>query len=170
MKKYLSNNILGKILRYLLYVTVVLLVISVGVTLGKYTFTTNGSDSARVAKYSVSVECLDSLVETYNSGTVTLAPLTSEEYVFKISNENSEVEVTVSLSFLSVVGFSLPTYSLYDLGSSSTGAGTPISTVPFSFDLGIDEVRYVRILFTGSNYASDEQSIIFDVMTAQKQV
>ncbi|NLT18157.1 MAG: hypothetical protein BWX72_01477 [Firmicutes bacterium ADurb.Bin080] len=170
MKKPLSTKVLKKVLRYMLYSALLLLVVSVGVTLGKYTYSTNASDSARVARYSVNVECIDSQVEASNNGVVVLQNSQTQEYIFKITNENSEVAVNVAMTVLSVSGYSLPNYSIYDLGSSSSGTGTLISSLPFSFDLAVDEYKYVRFVLYGSTPVGPVKSLDLDFITTQKQV
>jgi hypothetical protein len=170
MKKILSTKVIKKVLRYMLYSALLLLVVSIGVTLGKYTFTTNASDSARVARYSVNVECLDTQVEASNKDVIVLDNLETQEYIFKVTNENSEVSVNVVMTVLSVSGYSLPSYSIYDLGTSSSGTGTLISSQPFSFDLQVDEYKYVRLVLTGSTPTGPVKSLDLDFITNQKQV
>jgi len=96
--------------------------------------------------------------------------LETQEYIFKVTNENSEVSVNVVMTVLSVSGYSLPSYSIYDLGTSSSGTGTLISSQPFSFDLQVDEYKYVRFVLVGSTPAGPVKSLDLDFITTQKQV
>lgn len=169
LKALIAKKNRKNIIRYLIYFAVLLLSVSINITLAKYTTSFSGDDTARVATYNVSVTCLDSVVETNNGGIVVLSASATQEYRFQITNENSEIDVSVSVDVVSVSGYNLVTYSLYDLGTSSTGTGTLVSSLPFTFDLDIDEYKYIRIVITGNSSINQFEGMQLDIDAEQRE-
>ncbi len=168
MKSVQTKKSFKNIVRYLIYFAVLLLSVSINLTLAKYTYSFTGQDIARVATYNVTVTCLDSTVETNNGGLVVLGVSATQEYRFQILNDNSEVDVSASVNVSSVSGYNLVSYAVYDLGTSSTGNGTLVS-LPFAFDLDINDFRYIRIVITGNSSANQFEAMALDIDAEQRE-